>query len=50
MLTEHDLTFGGGHTVQYTDHVLQKCTLETYMTLLTNVIPKNLIKYTKKGF
>ena len=37
MVTEGDLTLGDGHTMQYTDHVSQKCTLETYMTLLTNV-------------
>ena len=32
------------NTVQYTDQVSQKCTLETYMILLTNVTPMNLIK------
>ena len=33
MVTEDDVTMGGGHTVQYTDGVSQKCTPETYMTL-----------------
>ena len=31
MMTEDDLTLGGGHTIQYTDHVSQKCTLEMYV-------------------
>ena len=45
---EDDLTLGGGHTMQYTDHVLWKCTLETYMTpLITKVSPINLIKFKK---
>ena len=30
--------------MQYIDHVSQKCTLETYMILLTNVTPTHLIK------
>ena len=37
------LTVGGGPTVQYTDHASYKYTLETYMILLTNVTPINLI-------
>ena len=32
-----DLTWGGEHTIQHTDDVLQKCTVETYTILLTNV-------------
>ena len=44
MVTEGDLTWGGEHTIQYTDGVLQNCTLETYIILLTNVIPINSIK------
>ena len=40
MVMEDDLTLGGEHTVQYTDHVSQKCTLEI---ILTNVTPINLI-------
>ena len=43
MWTEDDLTWGGGHTTQYTDHVSQNCTLETYMILLTNITSINLI-------
>lgn len=35
--------------MQYLDGVLQNCTLETYITLLTNVTPINLRKiYFKK--
>lgn len=37
-----DLTLGDGQTMQYTDYVSQKCTVETYMTLLANVTPINL--------
>ena len=44
MVTEDDLTLGGGYTMQYTAHVLWKCTLETYIILLTNVTSINLIK------
>ena len=47
MVMEDDLTLSGGHTVQYTDLVLQKCAVETYMILLTNVTPINLIKIIK---
>ena len=43
MVTEEDMTLGGGHTLQYTDHVSQNCTLETYIILLTNATPINLI-------
>ena len=34
---EGDLTWGGEHTIQYTDGVLYDCTPETYIILLTNV-------------
>ena len=44
MVTEDDLTLDGGHTIQYTDHTSQKCTLETYVILSTNVIPINFLK------
>ena len=43
MVTEEDFTLGDGHTMQNTHDVLQKCTLATYIILLTNVIPINLI-------
>ena len=43
MVTKDDLIVGGEHAMQYTDHVSQKRTLETYMILLTNVNPINLI-------
>ena len=44
---EDDLTLGGGHTMQYTGHVSQKCTLEIYIILLTNGTTINVIKYSK---
>ena len=40
---EEDLTLCGEHTIQYTGDVLQNCTLENYIILLTNVIPINSI-------
>ena len=30
MVTGDDLTLGGGRAMQYTDHVLYKCSHETY--------------------
>ena len=48
MVIKEDLTWGGQHTVQYTDDVLQNCILETYIILLTNVTPGNSIKIEKK--
>ena len=41
---EGDLTWGGEHKIQYIDDVLQNCTPETYIILLTNVTPINSIK------
>ena len=43
MVIEEDLTSGGEHTIQYTDDISQNCSLETYIILLTNVTPINLI-------
>ena len=43
MMIERDLTWGGEHTIQYTDNVLQNCTPETYIILLTNVTPINSV-------
>lgn len=40
MVTEDDLTSGGG---QYTDPVSQNYILKTYIVLLTNVTPINLL-------
>ena len=37
MVMDGDLTWGSEHIIQYTDAVLQNCTSETYMNLLTNV-------------
>ena len=31
MVMERDLTWGGEHTMQYTDNVLQNCMPETYV-------------------
>ena len=35
------VTWGGEHTIKYTDNVLQNCTHETYIILLTNIISTN---------
>ena len=37
MVIEGDVTRGDEHTVQYTDGILQNCTPENYIILLTNV-------------
>ena len=44
MLAEGDLSWGGEHTIQHTGDVLDSCTAETYIILLTNVTPINSIK------
>ena len=49
MEMDGDLTWGGEHTMQYTDDILQNCTPETYIILLTNVTPINSIKIEKRG-
>ena len=41
---EGDLTWDDEHTIQYTGDVLQDCTPETYIILLTNVTPINSIQ------
>ena len=41
---EGDLTWGGRHTIQHTDDVLQNRTPETCIFLLTNVMPISSIK------
>ena len=38
MVAKGDLTLGGKYTKQYTDDVLQNCTPEIYIILLTNII------------
>ena len=43
IMVTKDLTLGGGHTMQYTDDVSQKCTLEICMILLTNITSIHLI-------
>ena len=40
---EDDVTLGGGHTMKYTDHTSQKWRRETYIILLSNLIPIHLI-------
>ena len=42
MVTQEDLTLGGGYTMRYTEDVSQNCTLKTYTILLTNITPINL--------
>ena len=44
MVKEDDVHLSGGQTMQHTDHISWQCTLETYITVLTNVTPTNLIK------
>ena len=44
---EGDLTLGGKQTIQYTDDVLQNCTPETCIFLLTNITIINSIKSLK---
>ena len=36
--------WGGEHTIQCTDNVLQNCTPKTYLILLTKLTPINSIK------
>ena len=50
MVTEEDLTLGGKRTMQYTDDILQTCTFDIYVILLTNVTSINLIKKLCKVF
>ena len=42
---EGDLTLSDEYTIRYIDDVLQNCKLETYVILLTNVIPINSTKF-----
>ena len=44
MVKEDDVHLSGGQMMQHTDHISWQCTLETYITVLTNVTPTNLIK------
>ena len=44
MVMEIDMTWGDEHKIQYRDAVLQNCTPETYIILLTDVTPINSIK------
>ena len=49
MVMEGYLTWGGECTVQYTDDVLQDCTPETYVLLLTSVITTKFNKKQKQS-
>ena len=44
MLAEGDLTWGAEHTIQDTGDVLDSCTAETSISLLTNVTLINSIR------
>ena len=44
MVMEGDLTWGGEYAREHTDDVVQNCTPETYIILLTKVNPINSIK------
>ena len=48
MVMERDLTWGGEHTIQYTDDVFYNCAPETYIILSINVTSINSIKIKKK--
>ena len=50
MAMEGDLTWGGEHTVQYTDDVLQNYMPETYIILLNHVTAINSVKKKKISF
>ena len=50
MVMKGDLTWGGEHTVQCTDDVLQNCAPATCKILVTSVTPINSIKRKKKDF
>ena len=43
-----DRTLGGGHIMPYAGDVSQRCTLETYVILLTKVTTMNLMKIFNK--
>lgn len=45
MMMEEDFTSGGKHTMHYSDNILQNCTFETYIILLTNVSSINKINF-----
>lgn len=47
MVTEKNLALGGGHTVQYTEDVSLKHTMETHTILLSSVTPTHLIQADK---
>ena len=43
MVMEGDVIWGGEHTIQYTNDILENYTLETYIILLNYLTPVNLI-------
>lgn len=44
MVMKEELTLDVNTQMQYIDDILYKCTLQTYIVVLTNVFPINLIK------
>lgn len=44
MVTKEGLTLADKHTMQYSDAVLQNCTLDTYVILFTDVTSINVTK------
>lgn len=48
MVVEGNLIWGGKHKTQCTDHVLQKCVLETYKILFTSVTSINPVSKKEK--
>ena len=47
MVMEGDLTWGGEHTIQCANDVLQHCTPETYIIVLIHDAPINSINKNK---
>ena len=48
MAMDGDLTWGGEHTMQSTDDVLQNCAPESYIFLLTSVTPNKFNEKKKR--
>ena len=49
MVMEGDLTWGGAHTIRYTDDALWNCTPESYIILLTN-LTRNKFNFRKLDY
>ena len=48
-MMEEDLISGDKHTVRYSDDLSLNCTLETYIIVLTSIIPINGISKNKES-